>query len=239
MKITQTITVILLALFPAILHAQKIVKGSGYVLTQQRETPEFTSIEVSGPIQVFISQGELQPLTVEADDNLFTYIKTEVKNKVLKAYIPENVKIKKYADLNILISLPHITGLSVALSGKIEGTELWKTENIELDASTTGKIKLHLNATSIKITETTSSNIELKGNTDSLAATLTTAAQLKAKELDAKTANLNLTTGANVEIQVTQKIQYNLTTGAKLIYKGSPLITGSAISSGAKLLNEK
>ena len=99
MKIYKRPGLLLLVFYLTIsaVWGQKNVKGSGYVLTQQRETADFTSIEISRGIDVAIVRGEMEPITVEADDNLFSYIKTTVKNKVLKIYIPDSVNIVKYA----------------------------------------------------------------------------------------------------------------------------------------------
>ena len=69
--------------------AQKAgIKGSGYILTQERKTDLFHSIEVSDHISVYIVQGTFGSITVEADNNLFPYIKTEVKNNLLKYTFP-------------------------------------------------------------------------------------------------------------------------------------------------------
>ena len=73
MKIYKRPGLLLLVFYLTIsaVWGQKNVKGSGYVLTQQRETADFTSIEISRGIDVAIVRGEMEPITVEADDNLF------------------------------------------------------------------------------------------------------------------------------------------------------------------------
>lgn len=240
MKTILATALAFLAFFPAFTQGQKIVKGSGYVLTQQRETPVFTAIEASQSIRVFISRGESQPLTVEADDNLLTYIKTEVKNNILRVYIQEGISIRKYADLNVLVILPQISSLSATTSARIESvTEPWQPQNIELNASTSGKIKLHLETNEIKIKETTGADIELKGSANQLDASLTTAAQLKAQQLKVKYAKLNLTTGAEAEVEVSEGINCDLSTGSKLIYKGEPNISSSNVTTGARVIKNK
>ena len=116
MKIYKRPGLLLLVFYLTIsaVWGQKNVKGSGYVLTQQRETADFTSIEISRGIDVAIVRGEMEPITVEADDNLFSYIKTTVKNKVLKIYIPDSVNIVKYASMNVLISMPTLGSLKAS-----------------------------------------------------------------------------------------------------------------------------
>ena len=64
MKIYKRPGLLLLVFYLTIsaVWGQKNVKGSGYVLTQQRETADFTSIEISRGIDVAIVRGEMEPI---------------------------------------------------------------------------------------------------------------------------------------------------------------------------------
>ena len=141
MKIYKRPGLLLLVFYLTIsaVWGQKNVKGSGYVLTQQRETADFTSIEISRGIDVAIVRGEMEPITVEADDNLFSYIKTTVKNKVLKIYIPDSVNIVKYASMNVLISMPTLGSLKASNHSRIDAwPQIWNLRTIRLEATTQG-----------------------------------------------------------------------------------------------------
>lgn len=221
-------------------QSPQIVKGSGYVLTQQRETDYFNSIEVSQHISVAIVQGEFQPITVEADDNLFPYIKTVVRNSVLKIYISDTVNIVKYADLNVLISMPTIRSLYASNNSHIDATpQLWKINDIQIKASENSQIKLHLEAENTIVNGRTSAFIELKGKTRNLKAQLKTAAYLEARNLQTNEANLEMAIGAKAEINVIRTLAYNLSGNARLIFRGTPTIEKSQLSSGSKIIWRK
>lgn len=242
MRNTEVIVVILLIalLYPSPSKGQKNITGSGYVLTQQRETSDFTGIEISRAIKVFLVQGELKPITIEADDNLFPYIRTEVKNDVLKIDIPANIFIKKYADMNVFISLPHLNRLSATTAARIDANiKTWFTDKIDLKAATGAQIKLHVNTREIDVQAETSALIEIKGTTYQLNADIQASARLKAKELKTEIANIKVSNTATVEIEVNKQIGYDLSTGAQLIYKGNPSISTTNISTGARVTKEK
>ena len=153
MKIYKRPGLLLLVFYLTIsaVWGQKNVKGSGYVLTQQRETADFTSIEISRGIDVAIVRGEMEPITVEADDNLFSYIKTTVKNKVLKIYIPDSVNIVKYASMNVLISMPTLGSLKASNHSRIDAwPQIWNLRTIRLEATTGGQIRIRLKAEDIQ-----------------------------------------------------------------------------------------
>lgn len=217
-----------------------MVKGSGYVLTQQRETGYFNSIEVAQNISVYIVQGELQPITVEADNNLFPYIKTVVRNSVLKIYIVDTVSIVKFADMNVLISMPAIASLQARQQSFIDASpQMWNVKNVTLDASSGSRIKLAAKAASIEVNAKTSAMVELKGHTEELDADLKTAARLDARNLEADRVELELATGAKAEVKVNSEIEYDLCGNAKLVYKGNPKVTKSIVASGGRVMNEK
>ena len=52
------------------------VKGSGNVVTKERDVSGFDKVVVSGLGRVIVTQGDEESLTVETDDNLMQYIET-------------------------------------------------------------------------------------------------------------------------------------------------------------------
>lgn len=222
------------------IRGQQNVRGSGYILTQQRETGFFHSIEVSRNISVFIVQGELQPVTIEADDNLFPYIKMVVRDNILKVYIPDTINIVRFTDMNVLISMPSISTLMARQFSTIDGSpQIWNAKNIELKASTGSRIKLATHASAIKISAQTSAIIELKGKCEQLEAELKTAARLYARNLETDKAQLQLATGAKAEVKVNGAIDYNLSGNARLEIRGNPTVIKSEVNSGSKIIRDR
>ncbi|MDE6451013.1 MAG: DUF2807 domain-containing protein [Odoribacter sp.] len=216
------------------------VKGSGYILTQQRETAFFNSIEVSQNISVYIVQGKFQPITVEADNNLFNYIKTVVRNNTLKIYIPDTVNIVKFTHMNILISMPELKLLQASQTSLIEAApQLWKIPDIQLYASTGSRIRLAVQTSDIKVSAKTSAIIELQGKAQTMEAKLKTASLMYARNFEVGEANIELATGSKAEIRVNDKILYDLCGNSKLTYKGNPQITKKSVNTGSKVIHDK
>ncbi len=59
------------------------VQGSGKIITQDRSVSGFSRVELGGSGQVTITQGDQERLTVEADDNILPYIRTDVSGTTL------------------------------------------------------------------------------------------------------------------------------------------------------------
>ena len=68
------------------------VNGNRNVITKERKPQDnFTGIQVSTGIDLYIRQGNANSITVEADENLHDIIITEVQNDVLKIYSNKNI----------------------------------------------------------------------------------------------------------------------------------------------------
>lgn len=222
------------------LYAQLNVRGSGYVLTQQRETSNFTTIIATQGIKVFVAQGDLQPVIVEADDNLFPYIKTVVKNEVLKIYIADTVNITKYSDMNILITVPQINQLKANTGARIEGSgSPWNTSSLNTEVSGEAYIKWHIEASKVNVEAKNAGTVELKGTTGQLHLKLKTAAQFYGRELKAGEAFVEMSTSSRAEIEVQQKLEYSLSSHSRLQYKGNPVIIKPILLQGSKITHEK
>ena len=79
----------------AVTNAQKI-KGNGNVVTIERSTDDYDAIAVSGWFNVILVDGQEGKLSIEGEENLLEYIKTEVKEGKLV------IKVKKGQTFNLL-----------------------------------------------------------------------------------------------------------------------------------------
>ncbi|HSG68712.1 MAG TPA: DUF2807 domain-containing protein, partial [Bacteroidales bacterium] len=61
-------------------------KGNGKVVKQLRDVKGFNSLEVGGAFTVYLSQGDKESLTIEADENLLDLITTEVHGDRLEIH---------------------------------------------------------------------------------------------------------------------------------------------------------
>lgn len=133
--------------------SQKTIKGSGYILTQQREVPVYNSIEVNGPLRIFATPDELRPVIIEADNNLFPYIKTEVRHDTLRMFIDREVYIETFAVMNIFLSIPNISNLKVENGANIDGSRTpWKNKVTTIKAYPNTRIKWYIDTPMLNLT---------------------------------------------------------------------------------------
>ena len=221
--------------------SQKTIKGSGYILTQQREVPVYNSIEVNGPLRIFATPDELRPVIIEADNNLFPYIKTEVRHDTLRMFIDREVYIETFAVMNIFLSIPNIANLKVENGANIDGSRTpWKNKATTIKAYPNTRIKWYIDTPMLNLTAEGNTVVTLNGNADTFSLNLEQGALLAASELKTKQASVTISgMSSKATIDVSDSISYDLSQKGRLIYKGTPQILKANISSGAKVSQRK
>jgi len=96
----------------------KGVKGSGDIITEDRDVKDFTRIETSGSFDVIVEVGEKQNITLTFDDNLLDLIETRVKGKTLEIYTDESYR-SEYT-CKVEITVPKLEGVMTRGSGDFD-----------------------------------------------------------------------------------------------------------------------
>src|SRR5262245_25514317 len=102
-KILLAIPAILLLAF-SIGHAQKMenVEGSGNLVKQNRTVGNFSGVAVSGDMNVRIaSSTQTTSVAVEAEENLQSYIETEIKDDNLRISYKKGFNVKAHKPVTI------------------------------------------------------------------------------------------------------------------------------------------
>lgn len=97
---------------------QKAIKGSGNIVTEERNVALFDKIKASRSIHVFLTQGENFTVKVEAEDNILPYIETNVLNHLLHLTLQEGINVKSREDIKVHVTLPKITALHASNLGQ-------------------------------------------------------------------------------------------------------------------------
>ena len=121
-KITRFVG--LLAVAVLLLSACQIttVRGSGNVVTEEREVSGFEGVALSGVGQVIITQGDEESLTIETDDNLMRYIEGEVRNSRLELRIADNTIPIPSRSIIYRVGVIDMTGLDSSGAGSFRST---------------------------------------------------------------------------------------------------------------------
>jgi len=179
------------------------IKGSGKIATEERKIKEtFDKISSQTLINVEIEQADNYEIIVEADDNIIPYILTEISGDKLKIHF-DKVTITDFKQAKVYVKLPKISELKASSSATIKTLKAIKSENLKLDASSSGDIVLtEIIANSVNIDTSSSSTVEIeKVDAKNLDIKSSSSSDVKIKHTDTPKVNLFASSSSDISIK--------------------------------------
>jgi hypothetical protein len=211
----------------------QIVRGNRNVVTKERKAESFTSVKVSSGIDVYLKQGSIETISVEADENLHEYIITEVRSGVLNVYTDANIRFAERKRVNV--TMKEVNSIRVTSAGDVIGETPIKTDRLELSASSAGDIKLEVNAKDLKLDISSSGDITLTGEAETLDCNLSSAGDLNAFDLKVREANISASSAGDADINVSEKITARASSAGDINYMGNPKYIDAHSSSAGSI----
>ena len=201
-------------------QVRRTVRGEGDVVKKERTATPFDGIRVSTGIDVYLKQGDKESITVEADENLHEYIITEVKSGTLHVYTDANIRFAKMK--RVYVTMKEITSVKTSSAGDIIGETPIKCNNIEIDASSAGNIRLELTSRKVEVNISSSGDVSLSGEAEILNADLSSAGNLEAYNLKVKDAEVSASSAGDARVNVSERITARASSAGDITYHGDP-----------------
>jgi hypothetical protein len=210
------------------------IKGNGDVVTEDRTIhSNFNSIKVQQGIQVFLTQGNSTELRVEADENIIDLLITEVKNNELKIYFEKNVY--KAKSRNVYLTANEISKIKTSSGALVKTENTLETNTIELDSSSGSSIKVTVNANEISSSSSSGANINVYGKAKLFSASASSGSSIDADKLETINTTAKVSSGANIDVNVSGKLVAKASSGGSIDYEGNPTEVNKDTSSGGSV----
>lgn len=237
-------------------HSEEDYSASSNVSTEERKVGKFTGIEVSAGIKINFTQDNNQKVVVETDPGKTQYIKTVVEGGILKISIDnkeqKNLKFKK---ILVTVSAPHLdkikasSGSSFATmntvyennfnievqSGASLNGNLKAKNSINVDVSSGSNSKIDLETATLYTKATSGSSITLTGSANHANYETSSAANINAQNISVKTVEASVSSGADLKLNVTEKLDADASSGGSIRYTGSVKNRNTKSSSGGSI----
>jgi len=179
------------------------IKGTGKIVTEKRKAEKiFNKISASTLLDIEIEQADNFEIVIEADDNIIPYIVTEISSNKLKIYFDE-VSITDFKQAKVYVKLPKISELKAASSATIKTNKAIKSDNLKLDASSSGDILLtEIIANSVNIDTSSSGDVKIeKISTKNLDITSSSSGSVKIEYTEVPKIKLSASSAADISIK--------------------------------------
>lgn len=219
--------------------AQKTIKDAN---AEKRNVSGFHAIEVSGGIDLYLSQGEEAVAVSASKDEYRAKIVTEVKDGVLKIWFDwksnmridwGNHKLKAYVSVKNLDRLEGSGGSDIEIDGLI------KTTKLDLEISGGSDFDGKIESDELKIQASGGSDVSISGKAARLTIDASGGSDFKGYDLVSDICNVEASGGSDVHVTVNKELSANASGGSDVFYKGSGLIrdiktSGSSIKKVSK-----
>jgi hypothetical protein len=214
-----------LVLFAASFSAAIAQKTVNDPHAEKRNVSGYHAIEVSGGIDLYLSQGE-EAVAVSASETKYRdRIKTEVKNGVLKIWYDNknnlnidwgsNRKMKAYVSFKDLNNLEGSGGSDINVEGTI------KVSTLALNVSGGSDFEGKVEANDLKVDASGGSDVKISGMVKNLDIDASGGSDFKGYELAADVCNLQASGGSDVYITVNKELSADTSGGSDVFYKGN------------------
>ncbi|AVR46718.1 DUF2807 domain-containing protein [Christiangramia fulva] len=198
------------------------VKGNGEVITKSRSVGDYDGVQLVGSMNVVLVSGNEGNLKIEAESNLQEYIKTEVKNNVLKISTDDDVNIHPTKEIKITVPFRDIHEVSITGSGDIWNDDVIKANNFKMQVTGSGDILLNVDVNDLKGQITGSGDIKLKGRAQDLECKVTGSGDFKAFDLKAENVEAKISGSGDIQVTATESLKASVGGSGDVVYKGNP-----------------
>jgi hypothetical protein len=209
------------------------ISGSGIVKTQARSVPSFTAVQLDGVGEVTVSQGLVQSLAIETDDNILPVVTTEVRGSVLYLGIERGTHVRNLTRLEFRITMPVVTGLTIAGSGSIHGGTLLRTDELSLDIRGSGSVDARLDAGKLRASIGGSGSISVEGTAEKLSVLIDGSGGYLGRDLRSADAEVHVNGSGDVTVFASRTLSVDVAGSGSVSYGGGARPTIHTSGSGS------
>lgn len=210
------------------------VRGNGNVITTDRNiSASFTSIKATEGLDVYLTQSDIESISVEADENLHDLILTEVEDGVLRIHTKEN--IGRASSKRVNVSFKDISSITSTSGSDVYSTNTITAERLDLKSTSGSDMTLDVNTSILNCKSTSGSDLRLSGKTIKLYAEATSGSDIKAADLSAESSEVKATSGADITVNTSKALTARATSGGDIRYYGNPETVDKSDSSSGSI----
>ena len=204
-----------------------------------RNISSFTGIEVSGAVDLYISQGNLEAVAVSASsDEIRARIRTEVKNGVLIIFFDGkglNWKVWNNNKMKAYVTYKTLSKLEASGACNVKTTDPIRQPDLKIEMSGASDFNGEVSVTKLRLEASGASNISVRGKSENTNVDASGACNIKAYDLKTDFCKIDASGASNVRITVNKELNATASGGSTIFYKGEGMIRDISSSGGASV----
>jgi 3D (Asp-Asp-Asp) domain-containing protein len=209
-----------------------MVRGSGHVITEQRQVSDLSEVVLTMSGNLTIEQNGTEAFTMEGEDNILPLITTEVSGNRLTIGTRSGASFSTTRSLRFYLSVKSISYICATGSGNIG---MAGAQGNQLRTETTGSGNVTLTSVAAKsytAKTTGSGGITASGSAESQDVTGTGSGDYDGRDLQSKSAKVALSGSGNATVKVSDTLDASVSGSGSVRYIGDPAVTRQDQGSG-------
>ena len=184
----------------------------GDVTSESRNVTGFDEVELNGVGNLSIQQTGSESLTVEAEEDVLSKVRTDVENHRLVIGPKPNTTINTTEPINYKLTVKDLKALKVSGSGDVEAEGI-SAEKLAVTISGTG-------------------DVEISGRADSQEIGISGSGDYQAEDLESKEAKIDVEGSGSAIVNVSDELEADVSGSGSVEYVGDPAVERSVSGAG-------
>ncbi|MDH5400009.1 MAG: DUF2807 domain-containing protein [Cyclobacteriaceae bacterium] len=201
--------------------------------SEDRAVSHFSGIKVSDGIDLYLRQGGVEKVQVEADDIDIDRIITDVSANTLRIHIEGNSY--RSFDVKVYVTFKELEEISASAAANVYSEGVIKVKNLEVSVSSAADVVLEVESADLEVSVSSSGDLELSGRTERFDASVSSAGDLDAYDLDAGEVRVRASSAGDARVTVTKFLDARASSAGSIRYRGNPSQSNTDSSSGGSV----
>ena len=212
----------------------KKINGKGDTITEHRTVTNYSSIEVSIPATVNFRPDSVYSLSVSAQENLVSYIETEVDGGQLLIRMRDHYSLGKHDPVTVTITAPSVSSLAVSGSGDFNVSGAWAPGDTRLSISGSGSILVDtLSAGFLKQEISGSGSIKInRGSATASDLVISGSGSMHTENVRTNNSSATISGSGDIYCWVIEKLIATISGSGSIYYHGDPNVEVYVSGSG-------
>jgi hypothetical protein len=212
---------------------KKTIHGDGNITTSERNISSAHKIKCSGSYDVQLTQGSPTSVKISADQNLQSYIVTDVNGDELNIHYQHDVNLDPTQKIKIDIVTDKLEGFQLNGSGDVNSTNKFTGgDHLDLGIAGSGNIHFDINTPQINSSISGSGDIYISGETRDSKINIAGNGNYHADDLKSENVKVEIAGNGDAHLFADSTLDIHIAGVGNVYYKGNASITQNIAGSG-------
>ncbi|HLA80535.1 MAG TPA: head GIN domain-containing protein [Thermoleophilia bacterium] len=213
-----------------------LTRATGPVVSEDRNVPAFTQVDVSGKGSLIITQGDTPSLRIEAQQGVLDRLETSVSGDTLRIEPRSHWfgfgAFRGSEPITYHLTVPDLEGLKLSGSVAVKGEGSFDAAEFVIECSGSSDVNLYVRADKVQVNSSGSSDITLAGRVDTVVFDSSGSTNIFARGLASRIATVNCSGSSDIELSASEQLNVDASGSSTVSYVGNPVLNTNISGSG-------